>query len=173
MNSIGSSLTTSLLSRGSDTLSNTQKQALDSLLSDVDAENLSDDEAKALVSGIQEAGISEGRGLAQALGAAGIDARGLAEQAGLGPKGAGGAAGPEGAAGGGRPPGGGGGPGGAGGPQGGSPTEGADEASVQIMQSIVDQLSEYTEEEDYQNILQAALEEAGLDPSQPIVDLRL
>ncbi|SFB08554.1 hypothetical protein SAMN05421688_2840 [Poseidonocella pacifica] len=148
-------------------LTTAQNDALSELLTKVDSSNLSDDDAKALVEGIKSAGISKGSGLTQALAEAGIDARSLAEQSGTGgPQGAGG---PEGA---GRP-GGSGGPkgGGQGGPQG-AQGKGTEDTSVQLMQSIVDQLSDSSEEENYQEQLLSALEEAGLDLTQSTVDIR-
>ncbi|WP_211097091.1 hypothetical protein [Aliishimia ponticola] len=150
----------------SNALTDTQKETLSGLLSKVDGDSLSDADAKALVEGIEEAGIAKGSGLTEALSEAGIDARALAEQAGL--TGAGGAGGPGG-------PGGKGGPGGPGGGLGNAAVEGkgTEDASVQLMQSIVEQMSEVSDEEDYQEQLLSALEDAGLDLTESVVDLRL
>ncbi|MCG3268868.1 hypothetical protein [Yoonia sp. I 8.24] len=137
-------------------LTDTQKQGLEDVLSNYDVENLSDSDAKEIVSQIEELGIAKGQGLASALGDAGIDARGLAEQAGIG--------GAEGN--GGRPP-----P-----PPGGGP-KGPDEASISTLQSVVEQLQASVdasdEDVDFGTMLTQALEDAGLDTSSPIVDYRV
>jgi hypothetical protein len=149
------------VSLGARSLSETQKQGLDDLLSSYDAETLSDDDAKSLVEGIKDLDIQPGSALSGALGAAGFDARALATQAGI----AGERGGPGRAEG---PGGGGGGPGGAQG------AKGPDSAAVQTLQSVLEQLeqsaSETDSDEEFGALLTQALQEAGLDPSQSILD---
>lgn len=159
-----------MISQGTGTLTDTQQQNLVEVLGNYDTNKLSDDDAKALVNEIKELGLQQNRGLAEALGSAGIDVGELAQQAGIAaPGGQGGAGGPPGGAGG--PPGGGkGGPPGGGGAQG---AKGPDSAAVQTMQSIVDELQEAasdSDEEDFSTLLIERLQAAGLDTSQPIVD---
>jgi hypothetical protein len=141
-------------------LSETQKQGLSELLSNYDAANLSDEDAKSLTDGIKELGIQRGKELAQALGDAGFDARALAEQAGL--KGSQGQGGPNGGSKGGTPP---------------VDAKGPDSSAVQTLQSVVEQLQdlleENTEDTDYSAKLTEILEESGLDPSEPILDYRV
>lgn len=141
------------MGQGQATLTTTQQDGLTQLLAQYDAENLSDDDAKALVSGIQELGIKPGSGLTTALADAGIDARGLAEQAGLG-----------------KPPP----PGGGGGAQGSS---GPDSAAVETLRSIVETLQAEAEEGetefDFTTALIERMEEAGLNPYQPTLDYRV
>ncbi|MEP2920765.1 hypothetical protein [Sulfitobacter sp.] len=135
-------------------LSDTQKAGLAQALQNYDVENLSDEDAKGLVSQIDELGIEAGRDLTAALGSVGIDAKALGDQAGGGPGGAGGR-------GKGGPP-----PAGAG--QG---AKGPDSAAIETLQSVVEQLQEATEtEEDFSLVLLESLEAAGLDTSSPIVD---
>lgn len=142
-------------SQNSSGLSDAQKTGLTEALAKIDVENISDEDATALVSAITELGVEAGRDLTSFLGGAGIDAKALGDQAG--------AAGPPG---GGRagPPGGGGG----GGPQG---AKGPDSAAIETLQSVVEQLQEETEtDEDFSLVLLESLEAAGLDTSSPIVD---
>ena len=149
--------------QGAKSLSDTQKQGLEEVLANYDPKNLSDDDAKSLVAQIKDVGLQPGRGLSEALGSVGIDARGLAQQAGLGDQGG--------------PGGGKGGPGGVGGPGGGPGAKGPDSAAVQTLQSVVEQLkasmSDGDSEEDFAALLLQKLEEAGLDTSEPILDFRV
>lgn len=161
--------TASMILRPSQTNSLTEDQStkLTDTLANYDADNLSDDDAKALVSAIKEMGITAGSGLTDALAGAGIDARELADQAGIGGGGPSGAGGPPGGAGG--PPGGGG-PGGPGGGGGGSAVSEVDEAVLSLVQEAVDSYAESDTEESFADILAAKLTENGYDSSQPIVD---
>ena len=61
-----------------------QSEKLSAFLESYDADSLSDEDAKMLVSKIEELGIQPGAELATALGDSGIDPRGLADQAGIG-----------------------------------------------------------------------------------------
>lgn len=144
------------MSSKAQSLTDAQKQGLDDVLSNYDAENLSDSDAKEIVSQIEELGITKGQGLASALDDVGIDARELAELAGIG--------GAEGK--GDRPP-----P-----PPGGGP-KGPDEAAIATLQSVVEQLQASVdandEDVDFGTMLTQALEDAGLDTSSPIVDYRV
>lgn len=154
--------------QGVKTLSVDQKTGLTDLLSQYDTSDLSDEDAKSIVDGIKELGISSSRELASVLRDSGVDARGLAQQAGVGGKE------------GGPPPGGGkGGPGGAGGPGGpggsggagqSSGAKGPDETAVQLLEEAVAALAEG--EEDSTTSLSDLLQEAGVDVTQPIVDFR-
>ncbi|SNR61416.1 hypothetical protein [Puniceibacterium sediminis] len=148
-------------------LTQNQSTKLAETLSRYDADNLSDDDAKALVTSIRELGIKAGSGLADALGAAGIDAGDLAQKAGIGGPGGppGGKGGP-----GGPPPGGKGGPP-PGGGQGAKGVESVDEAVVSLIKDAAEAYEASEDEESsFADILAAKLEEAGYDPSQPVVD---
>jgi hypothetical protein len=138
-------------------LTDTQKQGLDDVLSNYDVENLSDSDAKEIVSQIEELGIAKGQGLASALGDVGIDARDLAEQAGIGSAEGNGDRPP--------PP-----------PPGGGP-KGPDEAAISTLQPVVEQLQASVdasdEDVDFETMLTQALDDAGLDTSSPIVDYRV
>jgi len=154
----------SALSSNTRSLNNTQQQGLTEALSNYDTDNLSDDDAKSLVSDIQDLGIQKGHALTEALSDAGIDANQLAEQAGIAgrdkPTGPGGP---------------GGGPGGGGGPSGAEASKG-NSAAIETLQSIVDQLQETATDDDdlsFSEQLAQALEDAGIDTSTPIVDYRL
>lgn len=135
-------------------LSETESQQLTEILSNYNTEELSDDDAKTLVSRIQEIGIETGVGLANALNEAGIDAKELGTQAGVGgPKGANG------------PPGSG---KGGGGPQG---VESVDDTIVSLVADAVDAYE--TSDEDSESVwslLEPALEEAGYDTSVNLID---
>jgi hypothetical protein len=136
-----------------------QGQELTDFLSDYDTENLSDENAKEIVSKIQELGITPGSGLASILGDSGIDARSLVQQAGIsGPSGAGGPGGLQG----GRPP---------------PPNDGAgtgsetvDDAVVTLISDAVKAYEESDEAETLWSVLEPALKDAGYDTSQPLVD---
>lgn len=136
-----------------------QGKDLTEFLSEYDAENLSDENAKEIVAKIQDLGIVPGAGLASVLSEAGVDARGLAEQAGIsGPSGAGG------------PPGG---PRGAGGPPpsgGGKGAESVDDAVVSLIADAVSAFEDSEDAESLWSILEPALEEAGYDTTQPVID---
>ncbi len=166
-----------MMGQGSSSLTSDQQQGLDDVLSNYDTKNLSDDDAKAVVEAIKELGLQPGRGLAQALSGAGIDARELAQQAGLGAPGEGGTGGgkgqggPGGSGGGGRP-------GGPNGPGGSGGVQGPDSAAVQTLQSVVEQLQDALSESDddttdFTSLLLEKLDEAGVDTSAPIVDFRV
>ncbi len=139
---------------GSQSLNDTEKQKLSDLLANYDTEDLSDEQAKEIVDGIKELDIAPGRGLAEALGTAGIDARALAEQAGLGAPG---------------------GRGGPGGPSGGGP-KGPDSSAVETLRSVVEELLEATSDEEdsstFSTLLSEALEAAGVDTSSPVLDYK-
>lgn len=156
------------MGQGQRNLTETQSSGLTEVLSNYDAENLSDDDAKALVEEIKDLGIQRGSGLTEALGEAGIDARGLAQQAGISGS-SGSNAPPEGGQGGG--------PGGPGGAGGGGGAKGPESAEVQTMQAVLEQLQasekEADTDENFATLLLQSLEDAGLDTSQPIVDFRV
>ncbi|MEP2642784.1 hypothetical protein [Roseobacter sp.] len=137
-------------------LTEEQSTKLTKALTEYDTENLSDDDAKALVSTIKELGIAPSAGLAKALSEAGIDARELAEQAGIS---------------GGGPGGPGGGPGGPGRPDGQSgSSSGVDEAVLSLIQEATESYEASEIEESFADILAATLTENGYDSSQPTVD---
>ncbi|PYG31677.1 hypothetical protein [Pelagimonas varians] len=162
---------------GASSLTNNQKQGLTTLLGDYDTATISDEDAKQIVAGIRELEISSGKGLATALAEAGIDAGNLAEKAGLlkphgGLEGGGpqdGAGRPGGAGG---PPGGGGRPGGASGKEGSG--TGANSVAVEVLNSVLETMAEEDDSstDTFQALLAEQLEAAGLDPSQPIMDLK-
>lgn len=169
--------------QGASSLTSTQKQGLTTLLADYDTATIGDEDAKQIVAGIRELDISSGKGLATALAEAGIDAGNLAEKAGLmGPQGApsggppGGAGGPGGASG---PPGGAGGPPPGGGAAGGASGKdgsgsGVNSVAVDVLNSVLETMAEEddTSVDTFQTLLAEQLEAAGLDPSQPIIDLK-
>lgn len=161
--------TASMMQRPSQTNSLTQEQStkLADSLSKVAVDNLTDDDAKALVATIKELGISPGSGLTEALASAGIDARELADQAGIKGGGPGGNGPPGGPGAGGPPPGGGGGPDGVGGA---SSSSGVDDAILTLIQEAAESYAETETEETFAEILAATLTENGYDSSQPIVD---
>lgn len=134
-------------------MTNEQSEKLSSLLESYDADSLSDDDAKKLVSEIKELDIQPGADLANALGESGIDARGLAEQAGIGRGGEGGRPPP--------PP---------GGDQGSKGAASVDDAAVSLISDAVAAYEASNDEsESLQSILLSAMEEAGYDPSEPLV----
>lgn len=139
---------------GSQSLNDTEKQKLSDLLANYDTESLSDEQAKEIVDGIKELDITPGRGLSEALGNVGIDARALAEQAGL------------------RAPGGNVGPSG---PDSGA--KGPDSAAVHTLRSVVEQLLETTSDDEDGSIFSARLSEtleaAGVDTSSPVLDYKV
>lgn len=133
-------------------LTDEQTQSLDDLLSEYDTENLSNGDAETIVSSIAELGITPGKELADALSGYGIDARELGDQAGVerpqGPR-----------------PGGGQGDG----------TSGVNEEAYSVLESVLETLksSEESSSTGFQELLMAELEAAGLDPTSPIMDIRL
>ncbi len=139
-----------------------QTEGLDALLSDYDLEDLSDDDASSIVSGISDLGIAPTEELAAVLSEYGVDAKGLAEQAGTRPP---------------PPP-----------PPADTETEddtsGVDEAALEVLTSVLEELSaseetdetdevEDTSAETLKDLLALRLEEAGLASDTKIVDLRL
>lgn len=149
---IQSGLTAGLF-QSSQSLTDAQKTSLAEVIGQYDADDLSDEDAKALVSEISGLGISAGSDLNTALSDAGIDPKGLADQAGIG-RGDG-------------PP---------------SPlTPSAlgttpDSKEVQTLLAIMQDLRAQTEAEgtqdDFTALLTQALEDAGYDLSEPNVDFR-
>lgn len=132
-----------------------QKQSLNDVIAQYDPSDLSDEEAKTLVNEISELGISRGEDLTTALSEAGFDPKGLADQAGFG-------------RGDGPPP-----------PPpsvSGLGNKGAESDEVQALLSIVNELRVNIEENgvegDFSELLTAALEDAGIDTTTPIVDFR-
>ncbi len=155
ISSIGG-MTPQMIAPPTQSLSEEQETGLQDILSNYDTDNISDEDAAEIVSGIQELGIQPGKALGDALGTAGINARDLASQAGIAPKG--------------PPP-----PGGPGGGQGGGQTGGVNEAAVEVLESVLEALEsdELTSADEFQAYLQEQLEEAGLDPTASLVDIRL
>jgi hypothetical protein len=150
-------------------LTEQQGQKLNEFLTNYDSTNLSEDDAKEIVSQIKELGIKSGSSLATALEENGIDAKGLAELAGVesteGAKPAGG------------PPGGG--PGGAGGPPPGGGSKGRDSVDETAVSLISDALESYTNSTDsttdtttesFWAVLEPALQAAGYDTSKSLID---
>ncbi|MEL7460658.1 MAG: hypothetical protein AAFX45_14880 [Pseudomonadota bacterium] len=130
-------------------LTDTQKTEVSALLADYDPDNLSSETASEIVSGIKELGISPGVGLATALNDAGFKPFEIANLAGIGREG-----GPP-------PP-----------PPGIGPGQGAGSVDSDLVSLVLDAL-ENSETEDGQSPwsnLFSALEEAGYDPTQPVVD---
>lgn len=138
-----------------------QTEGLDALLSNYDLENLSDDDASSIVSGISDLRIPPTEELALVLSEYGIDAGDLAEQAGM------------------RPP-----------PPPGERAEnsgGVDKAALEVLTSVLEELSaseetdeadetdevEDTSAETLKDLLALRLEEAGLASDTQIVNLRL
>jgi hypothetical protein len=151
-------------------LTEQQGQKLTELLTNYDADNLSENDAKEIVSQIKELGIKPGSGLASALETSGIDAKGLAELAGI--------QGAEGAKPSGGPPGGGG-PGGSGGPPPGGGGKGRDSVDDTAVSLIADALESYTSAtsstsesttESFWSVLEPALQAAGYDTTKSVID---
>lgn len=151
-------------------LTEQQGQKLNEFLTNYDSANLSEDDAKEIVSQIKELGIKSGSSLATALEENGIDAKGLAELAGV--KGA------ESARPNGGPPGGGG-PGGAGGPPPGGGGKGRDSVDETAVSLISDALESYTSAtsdtsttttESFWSVLEPTLQAAGYDTSKSVID---
>lgn len=129
-----------------------QSEKLSELLSDYDADNISNDDAQTIVIQVKELGITAGSELASALADAGIDAQSLAEQAGVGggdrPKG------PP------PPP-----------PQESQGVSTVDDAVVQLISDAVEAYDVSEEEETtLGEAVLAALEEAGYDSSESLID---
>lgn len=131
-------------------LSDQQQASLKDLLSRYDASNLSETDAKAIVSGIQSLGIKEGAGLATAMSANGFDARSVGDMGGVkGDR-------PP------PPP-----PGGKGGGAGQINTE-----ALTALQLFVDAYEgNELSQADWTSIM-SSLEEQGFDTSKPFIDLR-
>ncbi|MCJ9428427.1 hypothetical protein [Kordiimonas marina] len=66
-------------------LTDDQKKQISDILSNYDPSKLTKDDAKAIVSQLQDAGIQPGKGFAEAFKAAGFDAKAVGEKAGLKP----------------------------------------------------------------------------------------
>ncbi|MEP4198825.1 MAG: hypothetical protein ABJL99_24640 [Aliishimia sp.] len=137
-----------------------QGQKLADLLSQYDAENLSDEDAEDIVSQIKELGIEPGAGLATGLADAGFDARGLAEQAGIAGNGPPGGGPPDGGS---RPK---------GPPPGGSfqGVDSVDSAAVSLIADVVESFQNSDETDSLWDVLEPALQDAGYDTSQSIID---
>jgi len=131
------------------TITKQQSEVLGSVLANYDAKNLSDSDAEEIVSQIKELGIKEGSGLTNALSEAGIDAQVLAEQAGV--RGAEGSRPP--------PP-----------PSGTSGTE-TEDSIVSLVSDAVQSYAESDDAESTWSILQASLEEAGVDTTKSFVNV--
>ncbi len=147
-------------------ISDEQAEKLTDFLSNYDTNDLSDDDAKDIVSQIKELGISPSSDLTSALGDAGINAKDLAEQAGIGgASGPGGSGGPGGPGGADRPP-----------PPPPPPqeTQGISSVDESIVTLIADAVETYadSDEEDGSswNAVSSALEEAGYDTSVSLID---
>ncbi|MEP3345448.1 MAG: hypothetical protein ABJN34_11410 [Litoreibacter sp.] len=139
-------------------LTESQGKELTNFLSDYDGDNLSDENAREIVSKIRDLGITPGSGLANVLSDAGIDARSLTQQAGIGPV----ARAPAEADVAVRPP---------------PPPEGAGRGGESVDDAVVSLISDavkaYEESDDAENlwsVLKPALQEAGYDTTQPLVD---
>jgi hypothetical protein len=146
-------------------LTDQQGQKLTELLTNYDAENLSEKDAKEIVSQIKELGIKSGSGLASALETAGIDAKGLAEKAGI--------QGPQGGQPNGPPPGGGGGPGGAGRPPpggGGKGRDSVDETAVSLIADAVKTYNSSDTSDSLWSVLEPELQNAGYDTTKSVID---
>lgn len=144
---------TSSLYQQSTKMTDEQTDKLAEFLSNYDTENLSDDDAQAIVREVKGLGITAGADLASALGDAGISAQDLAEQAGVA-----GADRPK------RPP-----------PPPPPPTETqgistVDDAIVQLIADAVEAYDETEEETTLGAVVTSALEEAGYDSSQPLIN---
>jgi len=131
------------------TITKQQSEVLGSVLANYDAKNLSDTDAEEIVSQIKELGIKEGSGLINALSEAGIDAQVLAEQAGV--RGAEGSRPP--------PP-----------PSGTSGTE-TEDSIVSLVSDAVQSFAESDDADSTWSILQASLEEAGVDTTKSFVNV--
>ena len=70
--------------------SSTDQEIIESILANYDAESLSEDDAKAIVSALQDAGIEASSELADAMDEAGFNAQEIGTLAGVGPQGGGG-----------------------------------------------------------------------------------
>jgi hypothetical protein len=146
-------------------LSTEQSEKLSASLSNYDTKNLTTEDALKIVAEIKELGIREGAGLESALSEAGIDAQALAEQAGI-----------KGGEDAGRPP-----PPPPfpqdGGPSGSGEASGTSSLDEGIVSLIADAVESYAESDDETetvwSLLQPALEEAGYDTSEPLIDFYL
>lgn len=138
-------------------LTEEQNQKLTNFLSNYNSDNLSDGDAKEIISQIKELGITPGSGLASVLTEAGMDVKGLAEQAGIG--------GPSGA--GGPPPGG---PPPGGPPPGANGRDSVDDTLVSLIEDAAQSYEESDDAESIWSILEPTLQEAGYDTSQPVID---
>lgn len=144
-------------------LTDEQAEGLTEILENYDSSDLSDDDAKDLVDQIKELGITAGSDLTSALSDVGIDARSLAEQAGIG-----GASGP----------------GGTGATEGGEgppppppppqDTQGVSSLDESLVELIAETVESYTESDDEEDTLwstvSSALEDAGYDTTQTLID---
>jgi hypothetical protein len=151
-------------------LTEQQGQKLTEFLTNYDSDNLTENDAKEIVSQIKELGIKSGSGLTSVLEENGIDAKGLAEMAGV--------QGAEGARPSGGPPGGGG-PGGAGGPPpggGGKGRESVDETAVSLISDALESYTSATSStsdtttESFWSVLEPTLQAAGYDTSKSVID---
>ena len=141
--------------RSESKMTSDQSEKLSALLESYDADSLSDEKAKALVSEIEDLGIQPGSDLTTALADSGIDPNGLAEQAGIG-KGKEGNRPPP------PPP-----------PDGGQGFQGVDSVDDTAVSLISDAVEAYQTSDDetatLESFLNTAMEEAGYDTSQPLI----
>lgn len=140
---------------GASSVTSEQASAVADLLSDYDAEGLSEEDAQSIVSQIKELGIKPGAGLADTLAASGFDAQDLAETAGLSPQG-----GPPGGGKGGPPPG--------GGQQGQVNSE-----AIAALNTLIEAADGEDISEDDLNALISDLETSGLDLSKGFVNVQV
>ncbi|UWQ97710.1 hypothetical protein K3729_09420 [Rhodobacteraceae bacterium S2214] len=133
-----------------------QAEKLTTFLADYDSSKLTESDAKKIVTQIKEIGIRPGSGLESLLSDNGIDAKDLANQAGI--------------KGGDRPPP----PPPPEGGQGGSQSKGSvDTGIVALIADAVEAFAETDDAETVWSLLQPALEEAGYDTSQQMIDVYL
>ena len=85
---------TSDTSTSSSSTSSSQSDTISSILAEYDASNLSESDAKSIVSAFQEAGIEPSEELVSAMAEAGFDAKEVGTLAGVGPQGGGGGGAP-------------------------------------------------------------------------------
>ncbi|MEO9864986.1 MAG: hypothetical protein ABJO29_14010 [Yoonia sp.] len=132
-----------------------QAEKLTTFLADYDSSKLTESDAKKIVTQIKEIGIRPGSGLESLLSDNGIDAKYLVDQAGI--------------KGGERPP-----PPPPEGGQGGSQSKGSvDTGIVALIADAVEAFADTDDAETVWSLLQPALEEAGYDTSQQMIDVYL
>ena len=149
-------------------LTEDQTQNLTSLLEGYDAENMTEEDAKSLVSSISEMGIPPGKALGEAMAANGFDAKAIGALAGAPPPDGG--RGPGGPGGAGGPGGGSGGPGGPGGAESAKGQASVDEAILSLIEEAAAAYESSDGDTSFQEALSVLLEEEGYDPSKSLVD---